>query len=101
MHLNLTSSESEGINVDDDESDSHSTSSKLCEYLYYILKNEKSPSVYQLIFYKIISFCIYLFVLKYQETMFISLVKGKRRLAAQFNQPIEPQTEKYAKKERR
>ncbi|XP_020292238.1 meiosis arrest female protein 1 isoform X2 [Pseudomyrmex gracilis] len=45
MHFNLTSSESED-NTIDDESDSHSTSSKL-------------------------------------------LIKGKRRLAAQFNQPIE------------
>ncbi|KYN00174.1 Limkain-b1 [Cyphomyrmex costatus] len=46
-HLNLTNSESEDNNIDDDESsDSHSTSSKL--------------------------------------------FKGKRRLAAQFNQPIEP-----------
>lgn len=88
MHLNLASSENEDNIIDDDESsDSHSTSSKLCEYI--ILKKKKLLYVNQ---YKIILTIIrvYSFALKYQETMFISLVKGKRRLAAQFNQPIEP-----------
>lgn len=37
-----------------------------------------------------ILYYVYLFALKHQETIFVSLVKGKRRLAAQFNQPIEP-----------
>lgn len=89
-HFNLAISESEDNIIDDDESsDSHSTSNKLCEWLHYLKK-----SVYQLILHhNYLLYVLYILSIRFKisrKIIFVSLGKGKRRLAAQFNQPIEP-----------